>query len=66
LPAAVLTERARLVTFHRQTEPLIAYYHQAGLLQEVNGEGDIVRVTEDSLASIRELVKRSDRAVSHV
>lgn len=38
------TVRARLVTFHAQTEPLIAYYRQAGLLHEIDGEGPLAEV----------------------
>ena len=38
------TVQARLVTFHGQTEPLIAYYQQAGLLQEIDGEGTLAAV----------------------
>ena len=33
------TVRARLATFHRQTEPLIAHYRRLDLLHEINGEG---------------------------
>jgi len=47
------TVRARLVTFHGQTEPLIAYYRQADLLHEIDGEGPLVDVTARSLAAIR-------------
>ena len=54
------TVRARLVTFYRQTEPLIAYYRAAGLLREVNGEGDIARIAEQCLATVREIAGRPD------
>jgi len=47
------TVRARLVTFHGQTEPLIAYYRQAGLLHEIDGEGALAEVNARSLAAIR-------------
>lgn len=47
------TVRARLVTFHRQTEPLIEYYRQAGLLHEINGEGDVAGIYGRSLAVVR-------------
>lgn len=50
------TVKARLVTFHRQTEPLIAYYRGGGVLCEINGEGGVDRVTVDSLAAIRRRV----------
>jgi adenylate kinase len=35
-PATITT---RLETYHRQTEPLIQYYHRRGLLREVRGDG---------------------------
>ncbi len=38
------TVRARLKVYHEQTAPLIDYYRQAGLLVEVDGEGDIETV----------------------
>jgi adenylate kinase len=43
--------RARLATFHAQTEPLIEYYIRAGLLVEVIGEGDVAQVAERILAA---------------
>lgn len=49
------TVRIRLETYHRQTAPLIDYYHQAGLLVEVDGEGDLTEVTERVLAAARSL-----------
>ena len=47
------TVRARLVTFHGQTEPLIAYYRQAGLLHEIDGEGALAEINARSLAALR-------------
>ena len=47
------TVRARLATFHRQTEPLIAYYRRAGLLHEIEGEGSVANITARCLAAIR-------------
>ncbi|MBI4621618.1 MAG: adenylate kinase [Verrucomicrobia bacterium] len=47
------TVRARLVTFHRQTEPLIDYYRPAGLLHEIDGEGDVAGTCGRSLAAVR-------------
>jgi len=38
------TVRARLKTFHGQTEPLIDYYRRAGLLVEIDGEGQVSEV----------------------
>ncbi len=46
------TVRARLVTFHAQTEPLIAYYRQAGLLHEIDGEGPLAEVNARSLGAL--------------
>jgi adenylate kinase len=34
------TVRERLNVYHDETEPLIAYYEQRGLLRRVDGEGD--------------------------
>jgi adenylate kinase len=50
------TVRARLETFHRQTEPLINYYQQAGLLVDVDGEGEVSAITERVLAAAESLV----------
>ena len=47
------TVRARLKTFHTQTAPLIAYYRDADLLVEVDGEGDVEEVTKRVLAAAR-------------
>jgi len=49
------TVRARLEVFRRQTAPLVDYYRQAGLLVEVNGEGEMATVTERMLAAVRSL-----------
>ncbi len=47
------TIRARLATFHAQTEPLISYYRRAGLLHEVEGEGALAEITARCLAVVR-------------
>lgn len=47
------TVRVRLLTFHAQTEPLIDYYRQAGLLHEIDGEGPLPEVNARSLAALR-------------
>lgn len=52
------TVAARLTTFHRQTEPLIAYYREAGLLHEIDGEGDVARISEESLAAIGRITRQ--------
>jgi adenylate kinase len=36
--------RQRLQTYHAQTEPLVAYYHERSLLQNVNADGGIEAV----------------------
>lgn len=46
------TVGARLVTYHRQTEPLIAYYGGLGLLQRLDGEREIDAITAEALAAI--------------
>jgi adenylate kinase len=35
------TVRERLRVYHRQTEPLVAYYRDRGLLRRVDGAGDV-------------------------
>ena len=40
------TVRARLEVFHRQTEPVKAYYEKEGILLRVDGTGDIPDVTK--------------------
>ncbi|OGA50192.1 MAG: adenylate kinase [Betaproteobacteria bacterium RIFCSPLOWO2_12_FULL_62_58] len=51
------TVRARLKTFHGQTEPLIEYYDKAGLLHEISGEGEVSQVIERSVSAARNLAK---------
>ena len=52
-PTTIPKPCARLVTFHRQTEPLVEYYRRAGLLHEVDGEGDVAGTSARSLAIVR-------------
>lgn len=47
------TVRARLVTYHHQTEPLIAYYREAGLLNDIDGEEDVEVITKRLLVAVR-------------
>lgn len=47
------TVRARLVTFHGQTEPLIDYYRRAGLLHEIDGEGALADISARCLKAVR-------------
>lgn len=49
------TVRARLRIFHAQTKPLIAYYRKAGLLFEVEGEGELPAVAGRCLEVVRGL-----------
>jgi adenylate kinase len=49
------TVRARLVTFHNQTAPLIDYYRQEGLLTEVEGEGEVSNIIERMAAAVKKL-----------
>ena len=49
------TIRNRLQVYLDQTAPLIGYYEEAGLLHEVDGEGDIKTVNEALLTVIEEL-----------
>jgi adenylate kinase len=51
------TVRARLKTFHTQTAPLIDYYQRAGLLTEIDGEGDVAEVKERVVAAIELMAK---------
>jgi adenylate kinase len=44
----------RLATFHRQTEPLLAFYKKAALLHEVPAEGKPAEITAQSLLAIHE------------
>lgn len=43
--------KQRLRTYHDETSPLIAYYHQRGVLREVSGEGEVDGVT-DSIKTV--------------
>ena len=49
------TVRARLKTFHAQTEPLDQFYRDAGLLTQVDGLGEVASVTAQMLAAARAL-----------
>jgi adenylate kinase len=43
----------RLVVFYNQTRPIIEYYRERGLLQEVNGNQPVEKVTQDLLDCLR-------------
>jgi adenylate kinase len=49
------TVRARLVTFHAQTEPLIEHFRRAGLLHEIEGEGGVADIFARCLSAVREV-----------
>lgn len=49
------TVRNRLKVYFEQTAPLIDYYREAGLLHEIDGQGDIKTVNAALLATIRKL-----------
>lgn len=51
------TIRARLKTFHLQTEPLVDYYSEAGLLHEIDGEGNVAEVTRRFLDAASRLTR---------
>lgn len=51
------TIMARLKTFHGQTAPLIGYYRQAGLLFEIEGEGDVADITARTMAAIQPILQ---------
>jgi adenylate kinase len=46
------TVRERLRVYHRQTEPLVEYYDEGGLLRRVDGEGDAGAVQERIRAAL--------------
>lgn len=48
------TVKDRLIVYHQQTEPLIAYYKAAGVLREVNGTQELPKVFEDVVAILSE------------
>ena len=52
------TVRARLVTFHRQSEPVIDYYRLLNLLVTIPGSGSVDEVKRATLQAARELAKR--------
>ncbi len=49
------TVRARLVTYHRQTEPVIDYYYLIKLLVTIPGHGTVEDVKRTTLEAIRRL-----------
>ncbi|MBN1179394.1 MAG: adenylate kinase [Anaerolineae bacterium] len=47
------TVRTRLKVYHDLTSPLIDYYHEKGVLIQIDGDQPIDRVTEDLLEALR-------------
>jgi adenylate kinase len=52
------TVRARLATFHRQSEPVIDYYRLLNLLATVSGRGTVEEVKRATLDAARTLAAR--------
>ena len=50
--------RARLTTFHRQSDPVIDYYQLLNLLTTVSGMGSVDEVKRATLEAVRDLGKR--------
>ncbi|NWG19928.1 MAG: nucleoside monophosphate kinase [Chloroflexi bacterium] len=50
------TVRQRLAVYHQQTAPLIAFYHNQGLLHRVSGAGTPADVARRTLAAINDAV----------
>jgi adenylate kinase len=46
------TVRNRLEVFHNQTRPVIDYYRQKGLLKEIEGTGDIEKISRDLIQTL--------------
>jgi adenylate kinase len=44
----------RLDVYERQTQPLLAYYGDRGVLARVTGEGDMDRITAEIRGAVRE------------
>ena len=49
------TVRARLKTYHLQTEPLVAYYTKKGLVKHIDGVPAIADITADILDTLRNM-----------
>lgn len=56
------TIQIRLKNYHRQTEPLITYYKEAGVLTEVKGEGDLGAIRAAMLASVKLFAEEPESA----
>ncbi len=58
------TIRARLKTFHGQTGPVVNYYRDAGLLIEIDGEGEVSDVITRSKSAVDKLSSASTSGAS--
>lgn len=58
------TIEIRLKNYHRQTEPLIRYYRDAGVLTEVEGEGELVAIRAAMLASVKLFTEEPEAATA--
>jgi adenylate kinase len=47
------TVKSRLKTFHGETEPLVDYYREAGLLVEINGVGNLSHIRGKTLDAVK-------------
>ena len=62
--ANVETIKNRIATYHKQTEPLITYYKNAGKYHEIDGEcGDIDAVRKEMLRVFRGIDKLLERQI---
>ena len=51
------TVRARLKAYHAQTEPIIAYYKDRGIVHSIDGMRSIDEVTRQAIAALKEHVQ---------
>lgn len=52
----------RLRNYHRQTEPLIAYYRDSGVLTDVHGEGELPAIRAAMLAAVKLFAEEPESA----
>lgn len=55
------TVRERLKVFHSQTGPIVSYYRDAGLLVEIDGQGDLAAVTDRALSAAKRMKADADQ-----
>ena len=51
------TVRHRLEIYHRDTEPLVKFYWDRGLLREVDAVGEVSDITRKSIAALDDLTR---------